>query len=127
MRGRRCLIAVLLLAWGCGGDSTGPPPPTAISGVSGDGQIAVVGRALPAPFVVRVTDAQGTAVSGVTVTWAVTAGGGSLSATSTQTDSQGQASVTLTLGLTVGTNTVTASSPGLSGSPVVFNATGVVT
>ena len=125
MRGRRCLLAVSLLLWGCGEDVTGPG--TTISGVSGDEQIAVVGSALPAPFVVRVTDAQGNAVSGVAVTWAVTAGGGTLSATSTQTDSQGQASVTLTLGPTVGTNTVTASSTGLSGSPVVFNATGVLT
>jgi len=127
MRGRRCLLAVSLLLWGCGEDGTGPPTATTISGVSGDEQIAVVGSALPAPFAVRVTDAQGNAVSGVDVTWAVTAGGGTLSATSTQTDSQGQASVTLTLGPTVGTNTVTASSTGLSGSPVVFNATGVVT
>jgi plastocyanin len=94
--------------------------------VSGDGQTAVVGTALPAPFVVRVTDAQSNAVSGVAVTWTVTAGGGSLSAASTQTNSQGQASVTLTLGLTAGTNTVTASSAGLSGSPVTFSATGIV-
>lgn len=124
------LLAVSMSVPGCGGNgdgsTTGPPPQTAttITRVSGDGQTALAAAALAAPFVVRVTDAQGDAVSGVGVTWSVVAGGGSLSASSTQTSSQGQASVTLTLGPSAGTNTVTASAVGLTGSPVSFSATG---
>src|SRR5262249_79796 len=68
-----------------------------------------------------VTGAGGVAIPNRTVTFAVTAGGGSLSVLTVNTNSQGQASTTLTLG--PGTNTVTATPPGLSGSPVTFNAT----
>lgn len=122
------LIAASMSLLGCGGDDddpgTGPPlPATQIALFSGDGQTGVTGTALVAPFIVRVRDAQGGAVSGEDVTWAVTAGGGSVSAASTQTNSQGQASVILTLGPAAGANTVTASAAGLTGSPVTFNAT----
>ena len=84
----------------------------------------MVGRALAQPLVARVTTATGEGVGGVRVTWAVTAGGGVLSATSVATDPQGLAEVTLTLGTTAGTNTdsVTASAGALSGSPVSFSA-----
>ena len=92
--------------------------------VSGNGQSGAVGLQLASPLVVEVTDANGNAVSGTTVTFAVTAGGGALSATSVPTSSQGLASVTLTLGASAGTNTVTASSGSLSGSPLTFTATG---
>jgi len=125
------VLVPVLLVWGCGGDDggngngTGPPPTaTTITQVSGDGQTGVAGTALAAPFVVRVTDAQGDVVSGLSVSWSVTAGGGSLSAASTLTNSQGQASVTLTLGPAAGANAVTASSAGLTGSPVTFSSTG---
>jgi hypothetical protein len=81
------VLVSVLLVWGCGGDDggngngTGPPPTaTTITQVSGDGQTGVAGAALAAPFVVRVTDAQGDVVSGLSVSWSVTAGGGSLSA-----------------------------------------------
>lgn len=119
-----------LLVWGCGGDDggdagTGPPPAaTTIAALSGSGQTAQAGSQLPAPFVVRVTDAQGGGISGVNVAWSVTAGGGSLSAASSESNSQGQASVTLTLGPAAGQNTVTASASGLTGSPITFTATG---
>ncbi len=120
-----------LFAWSCGGDDGGDgngmgpaPVATTIAAASGGGQTAQAGSQLSAPFVVRVTDAQGGGVSGVSVSWSVTAGGGSLSAASSQSNSQGQASVTLTLGPAAGPNTVTASASGLSGSPVTFSATG---
>ncbi len=65
-------------------------------------------------------------MSGVAVTFAVTAGGGSLNGASQTTDSTGVATVTSwTLGSIAGTNTVTATATGLTGSPVSFNATGV--
>ncbi len=110
---------------GCGGkESTAPPVPAAIASVSGDKQTGTVGQALPQPLVVRVTDKSGTAVSGVAVLWAATAGGGGLAASSTVTDPQGQASVIWTLGTTVGTNTAAATVSGLVGSPVTFTANG---
>jgi plastocyanin len=126
-----CLLVPLFLTSACGGDGdgdggTGPPPQTAtaISQVSGNGQTGVAGTQLAASFVVRVTDDQGSGVSGIGVAWDVTVGGGSLSSAVTQTNSQGQASVSLTLGPAAGANTVTASVTGLTGSPVTFNATG---
>ena len=103
-----------------------PGPPSVISAVSGDDQTARVSQSLPQPLVVKVSDTSGIGVPGVTVTWSVTAGGGTLSATSTTTDGAGKTSVTLTLGPNAGTNTVTASVTGLQGSPVSFTATGTL-
>jgi hypothetical protein len=100
-------------------------PASSIALFSGDGQSGTVGTALSSPFVVIVKDVNNNPVSGVSVAFAVTVGGGSLSVTNTTTGSDGKASSTLTLGASAGTNTVTATSAGLSGSPVTFNATGV--
>ena len=61
-----------------------------------------------APFIVEVRDQDGSPLSGVTVNWLVTAGGGSLSDASVDTGANGRAQTTLTLGSTQGTNTVTA-------------------
>jgi hypothetical protein len=93
--------------------------------VSGDLQTGPAGTALGAPLMVKVTDAVGSPVQGVTITWSVT-GGGSLSLTSTPTDPSGQASVTRMLGSTVGQQTTLATSGKLAGSPAIFthNVTG---
>lgn len=122
-------LVPILLVVGCGGDDgdngngTGPPPTaTTITEVSGNGQSGTAGSELGAPFVVRATDDGGSGVSGVSVAWSVTGGGGSLSSASTPSNSQGLASVTLTLGPAAGPNTVTASAAGLNGSPVTFSA-----
>ncbi len=89
-------------------------------------QSATVGTAVAAPPSVLVVDGAGNPVGGVTVNFAITAGGGSLNGASAVTDPAGVATVTSwTLGGTVGTNTVTATVTGLSGSPVTFNATGI--
>jgi adhesin/invasin len=97
-------------------------PATALAIASGDNQSAVVGTALAQPFVVRVTDANGNAAANVPVSFAVTAGGGSLSATNVTTNARGEASSSLTLGATAVMNTVSITSAGLSGSPSTFNA-----
>ncbi|MBA3393087.1 MAG: Ig-like domain-containing protein [Deltaproteobacteria bacterium] len=94
--------------------------------VSGNNQSARVGTALAAPLVVGVKDANGNAVSGVSVAFAVASGGGSLSATTATTNAAGQAQSLLTLGTTAGTNTVTVTRAGLTGSPVTFTAMGTV-
>jgi hypothetical protein len=101
-----------------------PAAAAAIVVDAGDAQTGVAGAALANPFVARVNDALGNAVPGASVTWAVATGGGSLGGTISTTDAAGKAQTTLTLGVAVGSNTVTATSAGLTGSPLTFNATG---
>ncbi|MDE0634311.1 MAG: Ig-like domain-containing protein [Candidatus Poribacteria bacterium] len=90
--------------------------------VSGNNQRGTPGTVLDDPFVVEVLDDDDDVVSGVTVTFSVTAGGGSLSATSVTTNSRGRAQTTLTLGDDLGRNTVRASVSGVS-TTVTFTAT----
>ena len=96
-------------------------PPDAIKKISGDNQSGRPGERLSNPFVVEVVDTNGDQVSGVTVTFAVTAGGGTLSTTSATTNGTGRAQTTLRLGDEVGDNTVTASVTGLR-QKVTFTA-----
>ena len=95
-------------------------PPDAIKKVSGDNQGGRPGAVLANPFVVEVVDENGDPVSGTTVSFASTAGGGSVSPTSTTTNSNGRAQTTLTLGEAVGDNTVTARVTGIPA--VTFSA-----
>jgi hypothetical protein len=90
--------------------------------VSGDGQFAPVGTALRDPLVVKVTDAFGNAIPGVTINWDAQ-GGGAVSEASTVTGENGQTSVTRTLGPTAGQQQTLASAPDLAGSPVTFTHT----
>lgn len=90
--------------------------------VSGDAQSGTVGTALPLPLTVRVNDSAGAAVPEVTVAFAVTQGGGSVTAEDT-TASDGLAVATLQLGAATGINAVTASVPGSAIAPVTFTAT----
>lgn len=119
-------ITVAGAVMACGGkDSTAPagPTPASLGIVAGDNQSGVVGQALAQPLVVKVTDRGSAGVKGATVSWAIAAGGGSLSATSSQTDAQGQTQVTWTLGVTPGVNQLGATVVGLT--PVSLTATGV--
>ena len=90
--------------------------PMTLVKVSGDNQQQLIDTALPNPFVVEVRDERDAAFAGVPVTFAVTAGDGTLSATNTTTDANGQAASTLTLGNSVGTNTVQVSAQGIAQS-----------
>ena len=82
-----------------------PRTPTTLLNISGAHGVA--GTAIP--FVVEVQDQHNRAFSGVPVTFAVTVGGGKLSATTATTDITGRARTTLTLGGTPGKNTVRVS------------------
>ena len=95
-----------------------PPTPTLLSIVSGNNQSGLTGEALANPFVVEVRDQYDDPMQGVTVTFAVRAGGGSLSATTATTDANGLAQSTLTLGSEPGTNTVEAAVEGISRTEV---------
>jgi len=98
-----------------------------IAAVSPTSQTDTAGFPAAAPPSVRVTDVNGNPVAGVSVTFAVTGGGGSILPTSPiPTNAAGTATLsTWTLGGTAGANSVTATVSGLSGSPVTFSATGV--
>ena len=93
---------------------------------AGDAQSAVAGSAVAIAPSVIIKDANNNPVSGVSVTFA-NGTGGSVSGTMTATTgSDGIATFagTWTLGNTAGSNTLTATNTGLSGSPVTFTATG---
>jgi len=104
--------------------ATGETGPAAtLAKVAGDNQSATVGTAVATPPKVKVTDAFGNPVGGVSVTFAVASGGGSVTGGSQTTAADGTAAVGgWTLGSAAGTNTLTASSPGLTA--VTFTATG---
>jgi adhesin/invasin len=89
----------------------------------GNNQTGPAQGRLGTPLSVQAVDPNGNGVGGVAVTWAVTAGGGSLSAPTSTTRADGTAEVTWTLGAALGAQTVTATAAGLQGSPVTFTAT----
>lgn len=96
--------------------------PSTISKVSGDNQTGTVSSLLPNALVVQVKNGSNVPVSGTTVSFAVTGGGGTVSPTSALTDANGNASTSLTLGSVAGTNGVSATATGIGS--VNFSATG---
>jgi hypothetical protein len=121
------VLSIAVAIGSCGADSglplltSTPSVATTLTIAGGNNQTAVTGTAVATPFSVKLVDQRGTAMTGVTVTWAITAGGGSLSATSSLTDVNGVATATYTAGTTAGTATVTATAGSLS--PVTFTVT----
>lgn len=100
-----------------------PDDPARLEVVSGNAQFGPSAAELALPLVVRVTDTYQNPVDGAAVSWAVTDGGGTLSASSTTTDTDGQASVRWTLGSAEGpVHTATATVDTLP--PVTFDAEG---
>ena len=98
---------------------------TAIALNDGDNQSATAGTIVATNPSVKVTDGSSQPVAGVSVTFAVSSGGGSITGASQTTDVNGIATLgSWTLGTTSGTNRVTGTSAGLAGSPVTFTATG---
>jgi plastocyanin len=92
----------------------------------GDGQTASRGTPVADPPSVLVKDNFGNSVAGVTVTFAVATGGGSVTDPVQTTGENGAAFIgSWTLGPGLGENTLTATSNGLAGSPVTFTATAV--
>jgi len=124
-RMRRFLPAMIItgavLAAACSSNddnTTVTPKASAIAIISGNAQTGVVGTALPLPLVVKVTDQNGAAMSGVVVNFTAS-GGATLRSASATTDANGQATDSLTLlGSTVGSDTVTASVSGVTTSAI---------
>ncbi|MEO5824469.1 MAG: hypothetical protein ABIR59_01125 [Gemmatimonadales bacterium] len=114
----------------CGGSEPAGPitpgalTPAAISAVSSPSLTGTAGVAVPTPPTVKVTASSGAAIAGVTVTFAVRSGGGSLIGNTVSTDAGGVAAVgSWTLGTVAGPNTMTATVIGLPS--VTFTAAGM--
>jgi hypothetical protein len=106
-----------------GATAVAGPPATAIL-VAGNGQIAALGTAVAVAPRVQVVDAFNNPVSGVSVQFGVTAGGGSVTNATVTTDAGGFAQVgSWTVGAAAGSNTLAATFPGTAIPPVVFTAT----
>ncbi len=87
-------VALLLSALACGGDGTGPVgPPASITVAAGADQQGTVGRAVAIAPGVRVRDASGRGVPGLSVKFDILQGGGVVTLDSVVTDGQGLATV----------------------------------
>jgi plastocyanin len=101
-----------------------PGAAIAITLAGGDGQMAGVGSSVPHGPSVLAIDVFGNPVPGVAVTFAIASGGGTVTGAGQTTGSDGIAAVeSWTVGNAPGPNTLSATSAGLAGSPVTFNAT----
>ncbi|MBX3132005.1 MAG: hypothetical protein KF689_01295 [Gemmatimonadaceae bacterium] len=100
------------------------PVPSGLVKASGDGQSALTGAEFAQKLRVRVIASDALGVAGVSVNFAVTSGGGSVSEPTVVSDADGYAEVTWTAGAAAGAGSVTASvaSPALN---AVFTGTQV--
>ena len=96
------------------GETSAVGPPARMRIVSGNYQTAAPNTALAAPLVVKVADANGFGVPGVTVNFTDNGAGGTFVATSVITSSLGTAPAQYTTGPNTGTVTITASTAGLT-------------
>ena len=97
-----------------------PPPSNTLVKLSGDGQSGAIATRLTDSVAVRVQNSQGAGVAGVTVTWAVTSGGGTVSPASGLTNSNGVVRAAWTMGPATGPAMLKATA---GTSEVSFNAT----
>ena len=89
---------------------------------TGNGQTATVGASLATAPSVVARDASNNPVAGVSVTFTVSTGGGSVTGATATTDASGIAAAgSWTLGTAAGANTLSASASGLT--PITFTAT----
>ena len=122
---RSTLVLIAFSATACGSDSKGPEkagPPATLTVLSGSGQEGESGETLTDALVVKAVDAQGRPVPRALVMFAVTSGGGTLTASLDTTDTEGVASTRWTMGGSLGAAQVTARVTGLI-TPAVFTAT----
>ena len=118
------IMALGAVSAGCNkSDPADPTVPFKMVKVDGEPQNGLNGTDAEAPLRVRVVNSAGDPVEGVPVLWAATSGGGSVSTESQETSSQGISSVTYTYGPILGEQLITATVPGLTGSPQTFHVT----
>lgn len=103
--------------------------PRTLTKESGDNQTATVSGTVPVRPSVKVVDQLGNPISGLTVTFAVASGAGTITGGTQTTGANGVATVTnWSLGPTPGTNSITATIAGtnVTGNPATFTATATV-
>ena len=122
-RGSAFVYALLLTGQKDSAVVTVTLPATAIALVSGGNQTANAGSTLPQPVVAQVRAVDGVGVAGVTVTFAVASGAGVITPASAVSGANGQVSTSWKLGPTAGPQSMTATTTGLTGSPITVNAT----
>jgi len=114
------LFGVLATAeCGGGGGGTGPAPGSIVVS-AGNNQVGAAGTALAESLAAIVRDQGGAPLAGVTVTFTITLGGGSVSPASRVTDAAGIAKTRRTLGPNAGTQTVNAGAGSVT--PAQFSA-----
>lgn len=101
--------------------------PAALVKVGGDQQLDSASGTLPEAITVLVDDSLAHPVPGIVVSFAVTEGGGNLSAAADTTDALGRAAVVWTLGPAFGANALqaTVAGTGIGANPATFAATAV--
>jgi hypothetical protein len=107
-------VAAVVTVAACGANKLGPSVPASVSKLSGDAQTLLVGDRASAPLVAEVKNSDGSPLPNVPVTWAVTAGGGSVSTIVDTTDVNGQVSNTYLSAAIVAAAKVTAAAAGQS-------------
>lgn len=129
MPARRSLLlaALLLFAAGCSSSSgTTEPGDLTLAIFEGNNQTAIGHQQVAIDPAVLVTE-DGAPKAGVTVTFAITAGGGTLVGDNRITDANGVARVEVwELGAPGSSQQLTATLAGAEGSPVQFNATSII-
>jgi len=115
-------VLALALTWSCGTEEPDVTP-ASVTATAGNGQTAEAGSAVATAPAVTVTNADGALLSGVSITFVVTAGGGSVTGADATTSAEGVATVgSWTLGDGPGNNALIA---GISeGLTATFTATG---
>ncbi len=106
--------------------SAGAGPVAALAKNAGDAQTGTVGMAVATPPRVKATDAFGNGVAGVTVTFSIASGGGTITTAAPVSNSDGLAAVAAwILGQAAGPNSLQASvgGSGITGNPATFTAT----
>jgi hypothetical protein len=105
-------------------DSTKPRPVVDIVPAGGNGESGIAGVPMGNLQYAKAVDVDGAGIAGVTVNWMVSVGGGSIATSSSVTNDEGKATPgPWTLGQIAGTNSLTASVPGLEKTLLIF-ATG---
>lgn len=105
--GRVVGLGMSVVVAACGSDTTSPGTPSIITVTGGATQSGTVNGELTQPIVVLVTDADGHPVSGVAVSFAPSAGAGSVSSAQATTDNGGLAEVNWKLGTIAGLDSMT--------------------
>ncbi|MEP6590449.1 MAG: hypothetical protein ABJC19_04620 [Gemmatimonadota bacterium] len=122
---RLMLYPLLLtgLVAGCKSVPTAPDATLAMGKFAGDLQVLTPSTSVTVLPAVRITDQAFNTVAGVTVTFSVASGGGTVTGGTAITDANGVARVGgWTMGPTAGTNSLSAAAKDVTGSPAVFIA-----